>query len=518
MGPPAPAPELQPLRPGGRSIGPRLAALGVATLAVGVVGIGLVGDPGIGRPAQTDASRQPSSAASSARAGSPTPVLTALPTIQVGAGDAGEGRLLILFESGYRLLDRSSGRAPSIGPYQGRMLAIPGGGWLCVCTEVLSSPGGEEQTYRLIRIGADARADEPVFERVFVGTRSEHRDPAISADAVVSDDGRTAVFGWVARQPDGSWRLELETVALSPGGRTTAALVAQLPPDEAVESVAGPLLGLAPDGRSIVAGAWSFSADDPSPLARWVVDLDAPGESAGRPLVEIADLVDCGVEGWAGSSLYVAVCGTSGPWPATAGWVVARWGRDGTPLDRIDLREALGDLPVLSPHVDPAAGRLWLWDGWAHRLVRVDAASGQVDVGPLGGGPPDWPANVDPIGPSLGSPRALVALGATRRVYAIGQAVEPGGTPLEAPRVRSTGVWVFDADSLRLVDHWPATAQFSEITASPDGREIVATGMAQVDADGFPRPTQEASITAFDSLTGEVRLIAGQLGSWVAQP
>jgi hypothetical protein len=492
----------------------------VLGLGVGVVALGLLGGDPLTAPPEASEAMSPgaSSAATPDAKPPPTSSLSPLPKIQIGAGDAGEGRLLILFGSGYRLLDRSSGRAPSIGPYQGRMLAIPGGGWLCVCVETTSAPEGVRRTYRFIRIRTDGRADKPILERVFVGSRSD-LDVAISADAVVSDDGRTAVFGWVARQPDGSWRLELETVALSPGGRTTAALVAQLPPDEAIESVAGPLLGLAPDGQSIVAGAWSFSADDPSPLARWVVDLDAPGEAAGRPLVEMADLVDCGVEGWAGSSLYVAVCGTSGPWPATAGWVVARWGRDGTALDRIDLREALGDLPVLSPHVDPAAGRLWLWDGWAHRLVRVDAASGQVDVGPLGGGPPDWPANVDPIGvPSLGGPRALVALGATRRVYAIGEAIEPGATPLEAPRVRSTGVWVFDADSLRLVDHWPATARFSEITASPDGREIVATGMAEVDADGVPRPTQEASITVYDALTGDVRLIAGQLGSWVAQP
>jgi hypothetical protein len=530
MASPDPTVELQPLGSGRRGIGPRLAALAVLGLGLGVVGVALLGgDPRPGRAAPTDAAAVASRPASSSTAAvaSPTPERAALPTLQLGAADAGDGRLLIGTEAGYGLLDRSSGTVEPIGPFEGNLVAIQGGGWLCLCSDNPWSPDVERLTVRLTRIGADGLASEPILERIIVGSRSgPEGGDAVGVDVAVSDDGGTAVLAWVARQPDGSSRLELETIALARGGRTTTALVAELPADPAVQSVVGPLLELGPGGRSIVVGAWSVGGPDPSTIStpRWVVDLDEPGEpgvAAGRPLDEAATSTDCLSEGWAGPNLYALVCRPTGSWPLT-GMQMARWTVAGAALDPIDLDAVLGDdLPILSPLIDSASGRVWLWDGLAHRLVRIDAESGQVDVGPRGGGPPDWPAGVDPyelMVPSLGSPRALVGLDATRRVYAIGEGVEPGASPLTAPRVRSTGIWVFDADSLRLVDHWPATARFVEIVASPDGREILATGIPEVDADGFSRPTQEASITAYDALTGEVRLIAGQLGGWAGQP
>ena len=95
------------------------------------------------------------------------------------------------------------------------------------------------------------------------------------------------------------------------------------------------------------------------------------------------------------------------------------------------------------------------------------------------------------------------------KVYAIG--VATGASDREA--TGSTGVFVFDAATLASVDQWAPTADFVSLAVSANGRFVYAAGMPGVEASGRGNPGMQASITVFDTATGEQRLIAGELGN-----
>src|SRR5436190_655529 len=67
------------------------------------------------------------------------------------------------------------------------------------------------------------------------------------------------------------------------------------------------------------------------------------------------------------------------------------------------------------------------------------------------------------------------------RVYAIGV------TSSSDPSARgSTGVFAFDASTLAPLGHWAATADFTSIAVSADGRFVYAAAQGGVDAAGQP--------------------------------
>ncbi|MCU0506710.1 MAG: hypothetical protein MUE82_13285, partial [Chloroflexi bacterium] len=79
----------------------------------------------------------------------------------------------------------------------------------------------------------------------------------------------------------------------------------------------------------------------------------------------------------------------------------------------------------------------------------------------------------------------------------------------------SLGVVAVGADDLAVRARFPATADLRSIAVSADGRHVLAAGAPGVDASGAEAPW-EASITAWDASTGQVRAIAGRLGAaWV---
>ena len=123
-------------------------------------------------------------------------------------------------------------------------------------------------------------------------------------------------------------------------------------------------------------------------------------------------------------------------------------------------------------------------------------------LGALAGGISDW------IAPSAAAKvflqAGLVVSADGSRVYALGIAnAEPG--PL-----KSTGVFVFDGATLRQVDHWSPTADYVSLALSADGMLLYAAGASGDLA--VPSTLAQASVTVFDTATGKVRLIAGQLG------
>ncbi len=77
----------------------------------------------------------------------------------------------------------------------------------------------------------------------------------------------------------------------------------------------------------------------------------------------------------------------------------------------------------------------------------------------------------------------------------------------------SRGVFDFDTTTLALIATYPATADFSSIALSDDGRFLYAAAEGGLAADGSPAPANGTSVTVFDTSDGSVRLLAGQLGS-----
>jgi DNA-binding beta-propeller fold protein YncE len=94
------------------------------------------------------------------------------------------------------------------------------------------------------------------------------------------------------------------------------------------------------------------------------------------------------------------------------------------------------------------------------------------------------------------------------RVYVLGT---EAADDVRAP-AGSLGIYVVDASTLRVIDHWAPSADFVSLALNADGSLLYAAGLPGVDAAGAPSLAQEASVTVYDTATGAQRLIAGRLG------
>ncbi len=171
-----------------------------------------------------------------------------------------------------------------------------------------------------------------------------------------------------------------------------------------------------------------------------------------------------------------------------------------------------GDLVALSPDGET----LFVWEPVSATLARIDLATGEMRQTSSSA------AASRPSGPlsELGSWLAPAA--AAKSFLQSGVVVSPDGTRVYAAGLDSvgeaegmagsTGVHVFDAATLTSLGSWKPTADFISLAVSSNGRFVYAAGLAQFDASGQERPSQQASITVFSAADGEVQVIAGQLG------
>jgi hypothetical protein len=171
----------------------------------------------------------------------------------------------------------------------------------------------------------------------------------------------------------------------------------------------------------------------------------------------------------------------------------------------------------LASALDRSAGALLLWSGVTRSLARIDLATGAL-TGPITAPVASAPGPLGALGTVAGAisdwvaPRAaakvflqpgMVISADGSRIYALGLANgEPG--PFQ-----STGVYVFEGPTLRQVAHWSPTADYISLALSADGKLLYAAG-----ASGDPSvpASAQASVTVFDTASGKIRVIAGQLG------
>ena len=187
---------------------------------------------------------------------------------------------------------------------------------------------------------------------------------------------------------------------------------------------------------------------------------------------------------------------------------VERYDLTGTEIDRAEVGRFTG-FGAFAARPDH---RLFLWDPQSHTLMSYDLQTGQSgslkvpDTAVL-----ESPSDIlSAIGRTVGSWLAPTTTAKILLQPAI--AVSADGTRLYALGIEATpselggsaGVFAFDisGDTLALVGHWPANADYVSLAVSEDGAFVYAAGMGGVDADGLEAPGVKPSITVFDATDG----------------
>jgi hypothetical protein len=484
--------------------------------------------------ASPSTSAAPSSAGASPpvesrRAASPLPAL-------VHEGDIPDpAKVLVQANNDFQVADLATGTIGSfpigrltVGPKT--MLARPGGGWVCICGDNVGSGEGRATGIDLLLESTDL-AGAPGPRSTIREIRAEP-DPALTIAeqallvdvfASASPDGRVAFVTWTARAGAAGWTAGIDVIDLA-----TAAVLSStsltIPDADGVQerqkTRPAPRIAVAPAGDAIlVTGFWiAEGSSGPTMLAgtdHWSASFDGRAigtvKPAGATAVERCEEF---MSGLVDSTTYFALCRLP-----SGQFFVDRIGVDGKPVDRTEVPRIDGGL--FRSIVTRQGDSLFLWDPVNARLTRFDLKSASVKSGTataatppatgldalaaLGRGLGRWMAP-SVVAKVLLEPAMVVSPDGTR-IYALG--VDP---PSGEDTVGSTGIYVFDADSLEPAGRWAPTADFASLAISPDGRYLYAAGQPGVDAAGNVS-ANEASITVYSTADGSINLIAGRLGT-----
>ncbi len=505
-----------PRRQGGRR--PRFATpvLGAVaiTIAVAFAAVWLDGS----RPAAiTGASPSPTGASSPSDQPTASP-----PNVIVNGPLPDPASVLVLAGNDYRVADLARGTlGPRVLSTNGatKLVARPGGGWLCVCPDWKGSvPGRLPVTLSIVDASGVLESETTI--RDIVG----HADPTLSgtdpsqlvdAHASLSADGRFAFLGWAAREGVDGWKLGIDSIDVAAGrivGSSELPQLASAIKDGRPVIRLAPVVDLAPSGRSVLVSDFWFALGDqespPSGFDHWSASFDGSSVAAFAPTrstktdscLELA-------EGSVDASSWWEVCSTNG---------TARFDRvsvDGTLVGSTPLPpyDGLGGLLV-----DPDGKDLYLWSPVGKTLTRIDIASGTVSSVTA----KITAATSDPVADLAHAIGRWIAPPVVAKVMVDpGLVLSPDGTRIFAlaadmgngEAVSSQGVFAFDAATLEQVAHWPPTADLTSIAISPDGAWLYAAGQPGFDAGG-KATGDPASITVYATTDGSVRLTAGRLG------
>jgi DNA-binding beta-propeller fold protein YncE len=273
------------------------------------------------------------------------------------------------------------------------------------------------------------------------------------------------------------------TVALSPDGGLAFVTVAQSEV-RGGEWIGRNLEWLVPIVDEGSGGPAALSADASLEADRWCV---------GRPTFLDAELI-------------VQLCGPPPEPFESSFWSVRRLTADGASLGDLPIGAARSDgSSSATMIVDRARRSVVMWDAFRHLVSRVDVDSGRVHEGVVTESM--LPGDRRPSGRGwIGADPGLVASTDGTRLYALGLASGPGNVGV------STGVWVFDAETLELLDHWAPRALLTSLALSADGRFVYATGAAGYDVDGRENHRWRASVSVYDATTGQIVVLYGSIG------
>ena len=501
---------------------------------------GNLGAVGASPSASSSASAAPS--ASAVPSASLLPAGSPLPQLVLGGALPTPSTVMLHTEGGYQLADLSTGflGAPVIGQQTGpsAVFTRPGGGWVCICgtwTQLAAgSPNGLRLT--LLPVGADGMAGDSQPLKDLAGSYDDTAPTAdqpqlVDATIVASPDGRYALIGWSERHGIAGWVIGVDTLDLATLAVVASASIPLSEPmvvDGRARVRVAPTASLSPRGDALMLTSFWYlddpnTATPPTGTDHWVAPyhdglvggVPSPvglafataGSSEDASCIEFdAGLID--------STSYYTYCRTAGN-----RWELARRSVDGgTVLGTTELPATVNtDGLALTTRTDDA---LFIWSPVARSMTRVDLATGEVMTGQgeTAAAPDGVIDRLAGLGRQVGrllAPSALAKIliepgvvvdQATHRIFALGVGGEDGAGG-------STGVDAFDTETLASVGHWAPTADFSSIAISGDGTAVYAASMGGVAADGSEFPGNGASVTVFDSAGGQVRVLAGKLGT-----
>lgn len=509
------------LRGAAARLGQAAAAALALTVGGAVLGVWLTTPRGPGKPSAEPGATpvtRPSEVAASP-----------LPKLLVKGTPPTTTKVLVKAEADYAIVDLGTGTVSSV---------IAGGAWgtdlrrnaqgqlVCICLTAVEGPSGLRQfTASYVRYLDDGTIADSAVIGQYDGA-PDPRDqgtPVIGQDVFVTvtygRDATRAYVGWSTHEHP-IWRSGIDIVDTSTGAIVRrVGLPDRGDGDGDTRYAPDPprVIGARQDAHLVIAEGW-MSWSPPvtqNPVFHWSSNTFlAAGDGtlaglapldAGRQCGELAVLAG----GWSDGGMWLA-CRSAVP-----GETIVRIVRGDGTVDDVRATgtvDAGGDTGSTSA-VSPDRRALFLWDPWRRALTRVDLANGEVRTGAATAAGPADPLTA--LGQWLTPPaEAKVLLSAAiavspdgTRVYALG--VTSGATGDEF--AGSAGIVVFDALSLVVLATWPPTADFVSVAVSADGRSVYAAGSPRVGADGRVT-SQPASMTVFDAATGEVRLIAGQLG------
>ena len=472
----------------------------------------------------------------------PEPRATPLPTIEVVGGHIPTERRLV-YANGLQVLDLASGTLEATAhPLYDAMLPIGPDQLICACL-LGGIAGGDTTVPPSLRFGRFDLTGTPIVQRDLLSFDDVIPVPdmtnGFNVVTALSPDRATLYVLTTARRPP-VWSIDLYQVNVETGQVVADTSLGRLPVDLGKSSpkpspspspvAGGPTpdgvylwansLTAAPNGRTVFASVQVMEVRSSvwaSQNPEWMVPIR--GGHPGTP-IRIKPAANPKPDDWCidsptfiDSVTIVQVCVPGGPHPSTASSHVRRLTTKG---------ESLGDLPVTGMPisdqyppiaiVDTAARAAFVWDPERHAAARVDLDGGTVALSTVPDSMlPPRSQSERPMGiwPSPG----LVLSPDGARLYALG--MSPGSERAGS----STGIWVFGARTLDLLDHWEPRANLVSLAVSADGRFVYAAGAQGFDVEGH-ETSWPASVTVYDAASGEIQVVYGAVSqeTWITFP
>ena len=289
-----------------------------------------------------------------------------------------------------------------------------------------------------------------------------------------------------------------------------------------------PTLRIAPDGRHLLVAS-GVERDVAGPSASsdgiaWIVGLDGPIVGLIRRADALAEPGDqrhldtCAWVAFASPDTIVTGC-RSGKAGSSPTFQIRRYAIDGRDLGPVDGDPALGDPEQVLIDCGERRG-LHLGPARPHALRPRPRrrVAGVAPVRPATTGRRRPTSSSSPTGRPTGTrpvwtdgrpataraiERTIVGSADGRVLFAIGDGATPGS---------SSGVRVFDAQTLRLLERWPALASYRWLTVFEHGRFVALLGRPGLTATGGPAEWG-ASVTVHDATTGQPVVRVGDVGT-----
>ena len=180
--------------------------------------------------------------------------------------------------------------------------------------------------------------------------------------------------------------------------------------------------------------------------------------------------------------------------------VVRRVTTEGQVLEPVPLAASSFDgRTILVSTVDRERGALLVWDAGKHVLARVDLLRGDVESVEV----PESMLSTEgrarePSRGYLGINPGIVLSPDGARIYALG--IGRGRSEMGV----SSGIWVFDGDTLEPLGRFEPRAMLTSLAVSADGTFVYASSPAGFDVEGNENPGWPASVTVYDARNGEI--------------